>query len=99
MLLPFLWTLCLIFSCSCGHYKCVFDDVLQYLAIPMDSEVRVYENETWDLAFSLKDDSIKEVILRSLLGNWNAPLSHWNAPSCGLTLIFGVAISTFKINF
>ena len=106
MLLPFLGTLCLIFSCSCGHYKCVFDDMLQYLAIPMDSEVRVYENETWDLAFSLTDDSIKEVILGSLLGNRNAPsgncdapLGQWNASSWGLTLIFGVAISTFKINF
>ena len=44
----FLWTLCVF-------------DMLQYLAVPVDSEVRVYENETWDLAFSLTDDSIKEV--------------------------------------
>ena len=79
--------------------------MLQYLAIPMDREVRVYENETWDLAFSLTDDSIKEVILGSLLGN-NAPLRNCDAPSCqwsasswGLTLILELLSQRLRLIF
>ena len=35
--------------------------LLQFLAVPMGCEVQVFETDTWELAFSLTDDSIKEV--------------------------------------
>ncbi len=35
----------------------------QYLAIPVEKEVKVYNSETWDVAFTLTDDSIKQVAI------------------------------------
>ncbi len=54
-------------SCFIGGR--VVDDILysngllyfQYLAIPVEKEVKVYNSETWDVAFTLTDDSIKQV--------------------------------------
>ena len=33
----------------------------QYLAVPAEKEIQVYERDNWNLAFSLTDDCIKEV--------------------------------------
>ncbi|KAI0215234.1 WD repeat and HMG-box DNA-binding protein 1 [Lamellibrachia satsuma] len=41
--------------------RLAWDKQGKYLAVPMDNEVKVFETETWELAFSLKDDAIKEM--------------------------------------
>lgn len=35
--------------------------LFQYIAVPVENEIRLYIRETWDVGFTLKDDCIVQV--------------------------------------
>ncbi|XP_013388895.1 WD repeat and HMG-box DNA-binding protein 1-like [Lingula anatina] len=56
------------------------------LIVPVDKEVRVYERNTWELSYTLKDDTIKELVSITVF----SPCGNYLAVSCidGWVLIF-----------